>query len=119
MAQLSPIPYRTPLLDERGLVTRNWQQWFEGLLARVGGANDTPALDVVDASNIANEFVDGVGIAAQFQTDLEALALLQAFEDVPSLPLGDDLDFETPSPAQLEAVARRLNDLEIMSAFAI
>ena len=40
MAQLPPIPYRMPLLDTGGFVNRNWAQFFEALLQRVGGTGD-------------------------------------------------------------------------------
>ena len=120
MADLSPIPYRSPMLDARGLVTRNWQQWFEALLMRVGGANDTPGLDEVDAASEGNEFNEDHAVLARLERALTNLDALQIFGNaIPQARVLEAVDFDTPTPADLHVLRERVQNLETLSVFAL
>ena len=41
MAELSPIPYRVPLIDQQRLVSRNWQQWLQQQTTTLNGLAET------------------------------------------------------------------------------
>ena len=51
MATLIAQPARIPLVDPRtGMVTREWQRYFEGLYSRVGGAHGDGTSDLSEAA---------------------------------------------------------------------
>lgn len=56
MAQLPPVPYRTPMYDQGGNLSSAWAAWFRQLFARVGGSGGTSAEAVAaDLSNHLND----------------------------------------------------------------
>ena len=46
-APLNPQPARIPLVDSRGLVTVEWQRFFEALFGRVGGTFGDSTTDLM------------------------------------------------------------------------
>lgn len=81
MVMLPPIPYNVPLLDGRGLVSRNWQQFFEQLLRRVGGTGDLASLDNVVLDPISSDMtLEPVAQLAAMRQRLDDLETFDAFE---------------------------------------
>lgn len=121
MADLSPIPYRVKIADPNGLITRNWQQFFEALLRRVGGAGTTPSLDEINATaTTESDFSSGVARAEALRgalADLEALVVMS--DAVSTIAPPDSIDlFEVPTPAEVEKLRQALRDLEAITLFS-
>lgn len=82
-APLNPQPARIPLVDSRGLVTVEWQRFFEALFGRVGGTFGDSTTDLM-----ASAF-DDAGTE-----ELEG-AIYRLTDEVRALP--------APAPAPAEA----------------
>ena len=120
LAELSPIPYRVPIADANGLIDRNWQQWFEALLARVGGVGDVGSVDELEAASEGNEFNEEHATLAHLERALDNLNALQIFGNaIPQVRVRDDVDFDTPTPAELHVLRERVQNLETLSVFAL
>lgn len=86
MATLIAQPARIPMVDPRtGLVTREWQRYFEGLYGRVGGAHGDGTGDLSEAA------FDDAGTEEQ---EAALYAISDAIHQQPTAP--------TQSPAQSE-----------------
>ena len=114
MVDLSPIPYRTPFLDAGGLVARPWQQYFEALHARAGGAGSVSGLDEVGAASEGNEFNEDHAELVHLARRAQDLAVLQAF-DVPLTPQRRDVlslfeALNIPPPPLPRSVVTRWDD---------
>lgn len=48
-ANLPPVPYKAPVLDQTGFLTSAWAGFFEQLFKRVGG-NNAPSIDELASS---------------------------------------------------------------------
>ena len=118
MSELSPIPYRVPIATPNGLIDRNWQQWFEALLARVGGTGDVTPVDEVAASSEGNEFNEDHAALTRLERMVQDLTSLQVFSDVMTQIVQEaPVEFVAVSPAELHALREQIQNLETMSAF--
>jgi hypothetical protein len=63
---LGPLPYKTPVTDDKGLITQPWSKWFLFLYERAGGVS-APSNDTIDFTSFAARL-----------TALEALTTLQS-----------------------------------------
>jgi hypothetical protein len=125
MAKIPPIPYRVPLLDQRsGLLDRNWTEWFQALLDRIGGTGDIPGNDTLASLLSGQSLAVQTAFAAVSQAiqDGDSLAIFEpdGIRRQPADPfsLHDLLD---SSQSYLHAVdarlTRRLHDLEALEVF--
>lgn len=103
MPMLPPIPYKAPLLDRAGLVTRPWQQWFERLLQRVGGTGDVPANDELEASVLSDPVSEPLVLVHRVERQLKDLETTVVFEG--------------GTKAELHALRQELHDLETLAVF--
>lgn len=101
MSKLSPVPYRIPMLDQNGRITRSWQQWFQSLLGRVGGTGDI-------ATNSELQGENELSLGAQTSSHLAEI--LRRLDDAASIPAGVHIpaeDFDL-SPAFVSVAAESL-----------
>lgn len=121
MAELGPILYRTPIADQTGLVSRPWQQWFESLLARVGGVGQVPALDETAAASEGNEFNEEHALLVTLARQVADLEHLTFFATPPGpSPRDEALSlFEGVSHAEMAQVKEQIHNLETLSIFAL
>ena len=120
MAELSPIPYRVPIADANGLIDRNWQQWFEALLMRVGGVGDVPTVAEVASASEGNEFNEDHASLMRLERTVQDLAVLHVFSETVTQVVQDDtVDFDTPTLADLHVLRERIQNLETLSVFAL
>lgn len=50
-----PLPYKTPMVDQRGIVSEPWSKWFRQLFQRIGGTeapSNSELGEVLDLSGI-------------------------------------------------------------------
>ena len=73
MALLPPIPYRSPMLDPAGLVTRNWQQFLEALLVRVGGIGDITPNDELEIGLISDTANENMALLTRLEREINAV----------------------------------------------
>ena len=123
MTELSPIPYRVRIIDQNGLITRNWQQFFESLLRRVGGVGAMPDLGEVGNGAVAgDEFDPGLARADAMQqalTDLEMLMVMEGLGSAMSPDLlGDGDVFGAPLVSAIEALRQKIEDIEALTLFS-
>ena len=87
---LPPPPIRVPFLDQKGLVTSPWLQWFRMLYSRVGGAlpPDIGQFDPISGPAIAN-------LQQQLNFDLQELRTLP-----PDVDLGPENFINDPRPLE-------------------
>lgn len=107
MAEPFVMPLNSqPVLDARGYVTRPWYLFFQAVFRRIGGATGTGNV-VLDA----------------LISDLQTQAAMQPDGMAYTKTLFDGLrkelvDFETAQAVVDATQNQRLNDLEVLGAFA-
>jgi hypothetical protein len=52
---LPPVPMKTPVLDVRGLLSREWAQFFNELVSRVGGVAGNSTTDLSNEITLLEE----------------------------------------------------------------
>ena len=120
MAEVSPIPYRIPVTDNNGLVSRNWQQFFQSLLDRTGGAGTAPTNIDLDATATVTDFVD-MARASRLQRQVNmhdrmlavSNGVPRAKPQIPSVSI-----FEDASPASVDSLREELRRTEILNIFS-
>lgn len=97
-APLNPQPARIPLVDSRGLVTVEWQRFFEALLGRVGGTFGSSTTDLA-FDDAGTEELEG--------------ALYRLTDEVRALPAPAPAD-AAPAiiPSELQELRERVARLE-------
>jgi hypothetical protein len=71
-SQLPPVPHRAPVLDDRGLVTPIWADWFNQLMTRVGGNIASTITELggpVGTADLADDSVTADKLADHATTD--------------------------------------------------
>ena len=69
---------RVALVDERGLITREWYRFFEVLFYRVGGISaSTPQEIISDTEQILGDDIGVEELRATFATELQSINLAQ------------------------------------------
>ena len=120
MADVSPIPYRIPVTDHSGLVTRNWQQFFQSLLDRTGGVGAAPSNTDLDVTTTVTDFVD-MARASRLQRQLDRHEQLLAVSNgvpspkpqIPTLGI-----FEGATTASVDTLREELRRTEILNIFS-
>lgn len=82
---ISRVLYRSPISDQQGLITRPWQQFFEALLALVGGPGSSTTMGDITQALLDAEIA---GNAAKLEVTRDAVDDVQLsalFRDVPTL----------------------------------
>lgn len=117
MARVSPIPYRIKVLDQNGLIDRNWQQFFQAMLDRLGGVGNVPSNDEL-ATDGTRLFDDGLAQLTGLRQDLGAMAALNAFEASAIVAKEELVElFATPTQAEIEHALRVVRDAEALNLF--
>ena len=120
MATLPAVPDRIPIVDQNGLISRNWQQFFEALLRRVGGTGDVLSNSDVqirlETDGTPEPLAKLEALRRQVQ-DLEALTVFLAGSPAP-MTEASSFSFGGASVADVEAVRQRLADVEALTIFS-
>ena len=121
MADVSPIPYRIPMTDPSGLVSRNWQQFFQSLLDRTGGVGDVPSNRELELITTTTDFVD-MARSAQLEKRIMGLERLIAVSN--GVPRSSGLDrqdnvFEGLSQAMGALLDQQLKRAEVLAILAL
>lgn len=66
-----PVPYKTPLTDNNGILTVPWSSWFRQLFAQVGGNNGVPLINPM--SNLGDTLYQGVASTASLSGTTSAI----------------------------------------------
>jgi hypothetical protein len=120
MSDLSPIPYRVPPIQGHpGRISRNWAQFLEALLARIGGAGD-----IITLADLATAIESGLGteglqaLVAALTQRLAGAEVLGAFGPTP-IPAPDVLpEFADATVASQDALRSDLTDIEALTLFS-
>ena len=122
MSMLSPVPYRTPMIDRNGLIDRNWQQFFQALLERVGGVGDVSPNNELEQSVTTDVGNESLALIVQTQRMLSDLEALQAFDGLVAQTTQEteSLDiFQGLSQADLQNLREHITNIEAVQAFAL
>lgn len=108
MATLIAQPARIPLVDPRtGMVTREWQRYFEGLYSRVGGAHGDGTSDLSEAA------FDDAGTEEQ---EMALFTLANAVGQAPGVHATEHQEHVEAELAQLRAevamLRQQINDIQ-------
>ena len=105
---LNPQPARIPLVDSRGLVTVEWQRFFEALFGRVGGTYGDSTTDLMASAfdDAGTEELEGT--IYRLTDEVRALPALAPADAAPDI-IPSELQELRERVAQLE---RRLEDLQ-------
>jgi hypothetical protein len=118
MPTLSPIPYRVPIVDKRtGTIDRNWQQWLEALLTRIGGTGDLDRIGDLEALLTA----DAAAVRAQLHGMAADIADLTAFAVFGSVPGREEEStdiFAGLSVAEGQRLSEAIQDAETLNIFS-
>ena len=120
MAEVSPIPYRIPVTDHNGLVSRNWQQFFQSLLDRTGGVGTAPTNVDLDAAATVTDFVD-MARASRIQRQVDRHEQLLAVSNGvprPRPPMSMLGIFEDATTASVDSLREELRRTEILNIFS-
>lgn len=117
--ELSPIPYRIPVVNRQtGLLDRNWAQWFEALLLRVGGvgtvdsAADIEALFTPEAAQVQAQLPGIQSLIEDIQTESifgDPVVVVEQLDESP---------FEDATVASVDRLEAAIKDLEALTLWS-
>ena len=116
MPKVSPVPFRIPIIDPRTqLIDRNWQQFFNALLERIGGVGDVPSNAELATAVTGDTPFDTMAIWHQVQQRIQDLEAQTLFTPAPRSTAIDTTDVLPERPvADMERLWTAVHDLEAL-----